>query len=158
MKVRLILLSLLLTLVTSGVNAQNAVVVYQKDGTAATFAFWEKPVVTYAEDNLVLTTSKTTVEYPIYLLAKIAFSEVEAPVGVEDIQANQPVRFLFNGETLTVQGGKPGEQVWLYNLKGMKIGQFRLDSEGKASVPLKNLGKDLYITKVGGVSFKFRKS
>ena len=42
-------------------RTENAIVVYQKDGQVAKFAFSEKPVVTYSGNDLVLTTKEKNV-------------------------------------------------------------------------------------------------
>ena len=57
---RQLLTALVLLFATVASWAQNAVAVYQNDGTVATFAFTEKPVVTYSGNDLVLTTTKTS--------------------------------------------------------------------------------------------------
>ena len=67
--------------------AQNTVSIYQVDGKVAVFSFAEKPVVTYSGDNLVLTTNKTTVQYPIYQLKKLAFDvDWDAETKVEELK------------------------------------------------------------------------
>ena len=71
---RKLLTTLFLVAVATVAWAQNAVAVWQQDGKVAKFGFSEKPVVTYADNNLVITTTQTTVEYPIYLLRKIRFT------------------------------------------------------------------------------------
>ena len=60
-----ILYTFLLLAISMIAHAQNTIAIYQKDGKVAKFAFTEKPVITYADNNLVLTTSQTSVQYPI---------------------------------------------------------------------------------------------
>ena len=154
--VRLVLSALLLVAGTLGVRAQNAIVVYQKDGTVAKFSFMEKPVVTYSGSDLVMTTSKTSVQYPIYLLQKIGFDVDDIINTVDEVKLPQ-TQFSFRGSTLTVKGGEPGSVVSLYTIKGTMAGQYRLDGNGCATIPLQNLGKGLYIVKTKQLSFKFHK-
>jgi hypothetical protein len=47
--------------------------------------------------------------------------------------------------------------VYIYNLKGVKVGQYRLDSDGNATIPTENLSKDFYVVKSRCFTFKFRK-
>lgn len=92
--------------------AQNAVAIYQVDGQVATFAFTEKPVVTYSGNDLVLTTTKTSVQYPIYKLRKIDFDiSFDDLTGIEDARVKSDVQFSFRGGALTVRDGEPGSQV-----------------------------------------------
>ena len=136
-------------------NAQNAIAIYQKDGKVAQFAFSEKPVITYVDNNLVLTTTQTTVQYPIYLLQKIDFGSFDL-MDVKEVRVD--TQFSFQGDVLLVSGGDPNSLVNVFNLKGVKIGQYRLDDTGCATIPMQDLKKDVYIVKTTRFSFKITKS
>ena len=158
---RLLMLLLLVCGMAVGTWAQNAVKIYQLDGKAATFAFTERPVVTYSGNELVLTSTKTTVTYPIYKLKKLVFDvEWDETTSVELETNKNPGRegFRFLGDVLQVMGGEPNSPVLLYNIKGIKVGEYRLDSDGNTAIPLSSLNKDFYIVKAKGITFKFRKS
>ncbi len=162
MKQRLLLLSLLLASVFNMRAAilddtQNAIVVYQKDGKVAKFAFSEKPVVTYSGNDLVVTTSKTTVQYPVYILQKVAF-DVSDELANDIEEVKQQAQFRFEGGMLVISGGDPGTTVYIYDIKGVKAGQYVLDGEGCATLPIQHLGQQLYIVKTTRFTFKFRKS
>ena len=153
-----LLFSFVLTFLCITAYAQNAIAVYQKDGQVATFAFTEKPVVTYSGSDLVLKTNKTTVQYPIYMLKKIVFDVKDLIDDIEELKVDSKAEFSFEGETLHISGGKPGEPVYLYNMKGMMVGQYRLDGEGRVAIPLQGTDKSLYIVKTSCFTFKFKKS
>lgn len=152
---RQLLTLLMLFFASMTMFGQNAVAVYQQDGTVAKFGFDEKPVVTYSGSDLVLITTKTTVSYPIYLLKKISFdtdwetSDVKTPT--------KDAAFRFQAGSIVVSGGEPGSMAYLYNIKGVKVGEFRLDDGGSATIPTQGLGKELHIVKTKTVSFKFKK-
>lgn len=152
---RKLLTTLFLVVLATVAWAQNAVAVWQQDGKVAKFGFAEKPVVTYADNNLVIATTQTTVEYPIYLLRKISFDVDWTVDAVEEVKAD--VQFSFRGGALTVRDGEPGSQVILYNIKGVQVGQYRLDGDGNATIPTENLSKDFYVVKSRCFTFKFRK-
>lgn len=157
MKTRL-LLALLFLIITVGAWAQNAVAIYQTDGNVTKFDFTEKPVVTYSNNDLVLTTRSTSVQFPIYLLKKLAFESVwDSETVIEEVKASN-VRYNFRDGSLYIAGGEPGALVSLFNLKGIKVCRYRLDAEGKATIPLQTLSKDVYVVKTGSLSFKFRQS
>lgn len=147
-----------LLMLTGMAQAQNAVAIHQKNGQVATFAFTEKPVVTYSGSDLVLTTTKTTVNYPIYLLKKLVFDVdwTESVNKIENVQTSD-VLFRFHDGTLSIIGGQPGSIVTLHNIKGQKVGQYRLDADGSTTIPTQSLGKDIYIVKTKSLSFKFSK-
>ena len=158
MKTRNLFTLLLLWLTAAGAWAQNTIVVCQNDGTMAKFAFTEKPVVTYSAGELVMTTNKTSVQYPMNRLLKIYFDVAEVPDGI-DVEVTQPedVQFAFRDGALVVSGGEAGAIVNLYRLDGVSAGQFRLDGNGSVTIPTGSLSKGLYIVKTKQVSFKFRK-
>lgn len=137
--------------------AQNAVVVYQADGNTATFAFSEKPVISYSGSDLVLTTTKTTVSYPVYLLKKIDFGESwEEATALDEVKAPD-TRFSFQGGTLAISGGNAFSPVTLYTVGGTLVAHYRLDSAGSATIPVQSLGTGIYIVKTQRFTFKFRK-
>ena len=158
MKTRNLFILLLLWLTAAGAWAQNPIVVCQNDGTMAKFAFTEKPVVTYSAGELVMTTNKTSVQYPMNRLLKIYFDVAEVPDGI-DVEVTQPedVQFAFRDGALVVSGGEAGAIVNLYRLDGVSAGQFRLDGNGTVTIPTGSLSKGLYIVKTKQISFKFRK-
>ena len=53
----------------------NRLLLTKKDGSVEAFDFADKPVVSYSGNDLVLTTSKTSVQLPVYLLQKISFDD-----------------------------------------------------------------------------------
>ena len=136
-------------------GAQNAISIHQKDGKVANFAFSEKPIVTYADNQLVITTTKTSVQYPLYLLQKIDFALSEA-TAVEQVKPD--AKFRFTDGTLYISGGTPAPQVYIYNMSGMTEGQYRIDDAGNAVIALQRLSKGHYIVKTNHFTFKFTKS
>ena len=159
MKTRKLFTLLLLWLVAAGAWAKDAIVICQYDGTVAKFAFTEKPVVTDSSTELVMTTSKTSVQYPINLLRKIYFDVDDTASGVEEVKDFQPkdVQFSFRDGDLVVSGGKAGAVVNIYRLNGAVVGQFRLDGNGCITIPTGNLSGGMYIVNTKQMSFKFRK-
>ena len=53
----------------------NRLLLTKKDGSVEAFDFADKPVVSYSGNDLVLTTSKTSVQLPVYLIQKISFDD-----------------------------------------------------------------------------------
>ena len=136
-------------------GAQNAISIHQKDGKVANFAFSEKPIVTYADNQLVITTTKTSVQYPLYMLQKIGFQLTDA-TAIEQVKPD--AKFRFTDGTLYISGGDPGSQVVIYDMRGMTAGQYRIDDAGNAVISLQSLSKGLYIVKTNHFTFKFTKS
>ena len=139
-------------------SGNPVLVLWRKDGQIAKFGFTEKPVITYSGSDLVLTTTKTIVQYPIYMLKKIVFDVENIADDIENLKVRSESLFSFKNETLFIRGGEPNSPVYLYDLKGVKVDESRLDPDGRAIIPLQHLGKSIYIVKNKGISFKFRKS
>lgn len=153
-KLKHILLLLLVTASTM-TSAQNAVVVYQKDGTILRYAFNDKPTITYSGNDLLLTTTKTTVMYPISTLQKICFEEDETAVGTI---GSSVVMFQLSSESISISGEKAGSIVYLYDISGVKQGQWTVEKDGTANIPTNGLSSGTYLVKTLTVSFKVCKS
>jgi len=54
-------------------SSVRRLVILKKDGAVVTIDLADKPKVTYSGNELVLTTTKTTMQLPVYLLQKISF-------------------------------------------------------------------------------------
>lgn len=61
------------TIINMIFTANLRLVILKKDGTVLKFDVADKPKVSYSGNDLVLTTTKTTVQLPVYLLQKISF-------------------------------------------------------------------------------------
>ena len=59
---------------------QNTLTIFQKDGQQFSYGFIDKPVISYTDNDLVLKTSKTEVQYPLSSLAKFTFTDVQTSV------------------------------------------------------------------------------
>lgn len=162
MKKLLLTLALILGASAWAVASERTVSIYQADGQVVTFSFQDSPVVTYSGNDLVLTTTKTTVQYPIYMLRKLVFDEdwdyITDNIADELEPVKPTTKFGFQDGMLTIVGVDPGSSVRLFNLKGMLIGVYRVGSDGLLSISMRDLGTDVYIVKTNRLSFKFRKS
>lgn len=135
---------------------QNTIVIQQKDGKVARFSFTEKPVVTYSGNNVLVNTTKNSVQYPIYLLQKISFDIDWNTTDIEEVEVAEP-SFHFRDDALSISGEDPRSLVFLYNIKGMLAGRYQTDDRGCVTIPIRQLRPDLYIVKTNRFSFKFRK-
>ncbi len=105
----------------------------------------------------MLTTTKTTVQYPVSMLQKIAVDvSDEVLTDVKEVQSE--AQFSFQGGKLAISGGEPGSAVFIYDISGIEVGQYKLDSKGCATLSIQHLENKLYIVKTTRFTFKFRKS
>lgn len=118
--------------------AQNTLNIHQKSGGVVSYAFSEKPVVTYTADGIHLSTSKVEVDYPLSNLEKFTFGDGDADA-VESVKAE----------------GIAGD-VRIYSINGVLIKTIKL-SEGSASFSTADLPKGTYIIKNGVTTYKITK-
>ena len=153
---RKIFLSFCLLALSSWLSAveQNVVAVYQLDGQKALFAFADQPEVTYTAKDLVLTTTKTSVQYPIAQLKKLQFETADIEEGIEEVLIEDN-RFSFRDGSIVIEGGEPNSLVNIYSVSGALTAQYRLDGNGDAVIPTQGLSGTTYIFANGSITFKF---
>lgn len=61
--------------------SQNTLNIHQKNGGVVSYGFAEKPVLTYVEKNLHVSTDKVSIDYPLAELEKLTFNELESSIG-----------------------------------------------------------------------------
>ena len=132
---------------------QNVVAIYQLDGQKALFAFADQPEVTYSSTDLILTSTKTAVQYPISQLKKIQFETAELLEGIDEVVADK--RFSFRDGSIVIEGGEPNSLVNIYTVLGTLTAQYRLDGNGDAVIPTQGLSGTAYIFANGSITFKF---
>ena len=133
---------------------QNVVAVYQLDGQKALFAFADQPEVTYTATDLVLTTTRTSVQYPIAQLKKLQFETADIEEGIEEVLIEDK-RFSFRDGSIVIEGGEPNSLVNIYSVSGALTAQYRLDGNGDAVIPTQGLSGTAYIFANGSITFKF---
>ena len=118
--------------------AQNTLNIHQKSGGVVSYAFSEKPVVTYTADGIHLSTSKVGVDYPLSNLEKFTFGDGDTNP-VESIKAD----------------GVAGD-VRIYSINGVLLKTVK-QSEGSVSFSTADLSKGTYIIKNGVTTYKITK-
>ena len=150
----LLLIAGVLVSVTS--KASNKVLqIWQADGQIVTISLNEEPVTTYSEGNLIITTTNTTITYPLeqvdrYTYAMESVSEGDGvPDGIKGILSN-------DGETLTFKGLKSTSDICIYSASGQLIRTVKANGD-KVAVSLSQLPTGVYLVKANGVTYKISK-
>ncbi len=117
--------------------AQNTLNVHQKDGTMVSYGFSEKPVVTYTETGIHLTTTKVEVDYPFANLERFSFSDKTTSIDI-------------------VTTERTNDDVCIYNINGVLIKTI-MQSDGASSFSMSDLQKGIYIVKNGKSTYKIIK-
>lgn len=144
---------LILFSVATMATEQNVVAIYPLQGEVAVFAFADQPEVTYTATDLVLTTTRTSVQYPISNLRKVAFERADMPESIDEIEVTK--QFTFRDGQIIIEGGTPNALVNIYTIQGALVSQYRLDGDGNAAIPTTGLNGAAYILTTGSITFKF---
>ena len=119
------------------------VVVERTDGNQTTFAFADRPVVTFKTEQLteymVITTSKEEVSYPMSSVKRFVFEGTAT--GISDL--------VIESKDAFTQG------VEIYDMSGKLVR--RSDGTGTVSVSTENLPAGVYVIKSGSETFKILK-
>lgn len=144
---------------TSEIINENVIALHHANGTIITYAFEEKPVISYSGEELVITTNSASVQFPLSNLRKLTLEGDWNNVNVTAIDdAVVPdTEFSFSEEGTKVSGEKPGTPFYVFDAQGTKCTEGVIDAEGKANIQLSNLPKGIYVVKTQSTSFKVKK-
>lgn len=148
----LIYATVLLVTISALAIEQNVVAIYQLDGQKALFAFADQPEVTYTATDLVLSTTKTTMQYPIAQLKKVQFEKADIGEALDELFVDG--RFSFRDGAIEIHGGQPNSMVKIFSISGTLVTQYQLDGNGEGVIPTQSLRGTTYIVTTGSFSFK----
>jgi len=137
MNKKLLLLFVSVLLGAATCMAQNTLNIHEKTGGVVNYAFSEKPVVTYVDNNLHVATDQESIDYPLSSLDKLTFDDEHATAIGE----------------LCVK--EKNAEICVYRLDGTLAK--RVSGEGEAKVCTSDLPAGTYIIKHGKVTTKLIK-
>lgn len=140
----------------AGAEEVSGLLLWQKDGTKIGYAFTEKPVITYAGHDLVITTTHATVHYPLALLSRLTLALDGLPEGIA-APTVPDVKFRITPSGVEILGEEPGTLFQLCNIAGRVCAHGQTDAEGRAFISLSSLSPDTYIIYTLSSSFKLLK-
>lgn len=145
--------SLLCALTMATASAQvRYLIVSRTDGSKASFALADDPVVKNTASELTVETTANTITVPFEELDCYTFSE-NGISAVEEITAKES--HSYRDGQVTFNGLKPGDRIYVYALDGHEVMRSCADYDGFASLNLRGLGTGVYIVRTGSSSFKF---
>lgn len=152
---RLSLMALLLSvLLPSAVKAEDMVLqVWQADGKVMNINLNEQPVTTYSDGKLIITTTKTTVTFPLEQVVKYTYTDA---TGISSPSA-MGSKFSADGESITFTGLKPNTLVYVYSVAGQLLTTVTATGHSKTTVSVSRFPVGVYVVKTNGVTFKITK-
>ncbi len=127
--------------------------IWQSDGKVVNIDLNEQPVTTYSDGNLIITTTKTTITYPLEKVVKYTYVSAE---GIESIDAMN-TKFSQDGETLTFSGLAQGTEIAVYASSGQMMRKTNTGPQAKTIVSVSDLPPGVYLVKVNSVTYKITK-
>lgn len=152
---RLPLLALLLSFLLPSISKADDMVlqVWQSDGKVLNINLNEEPVTTYADGKLIITTTKTTVTFPLEQVVKYTYTSatgISSPAAMSSVVS-------ADGETVTFTGLKPGTVVSLYSVAGQLLTTVTATGQSKTTVSVSRFPVGVYVVKANGVTYKITK-
>ena len=134
-------------------------VVWMHGGARISFPLTEHPVMTYADGDIVVTTSQEQLTYAHADVRKFTLAD-------EDISQDEPTKiepserdaqWQRQGDVMLFSACTPGERVAVYNATGQLVTQYVISADGTLQIPLSQFGEGMYIVKTESITYKFIK-
>jgi hypothetical protein len=130
--------------------------VWKADGQVMTFNLGEEPRTTYCNGILTITTSRTTITYPLNQVRKYTYVVEDFAGEGDGVPDGINVALIDNGESLSFKGLKPGTEVQLLDASGKVLRNIRAAGDMLA-VSASQLPVGFYFVKANGVTYKIMK-
>ena len=154
MKTTKILLLLLTFFVSQAAMADDLVLqVWQADGKVMNINLNEQPVTTYSDGQLIITTTKTTVTFPLEQVVKYTYTDATGISSPEAVGS----KVSADGESITFTGLKANTPVYLYTVAGQLLTTVTANGQSKTTVSVSGFPVGVYVVKANGVTFKITK-
>lgn len=154
MKTTKILLLLLTFFVSQAAMADDLVLqVWQADGKVMNINLNEQPVTTYSDGQLIITTTKTTVTFPLEQVVKYTYTDATGISSPEAVGS----KMSADGESITFTCLKANTPVYLYTVAGQLVKTVTATGQSKTVVSVSGFPVGVYVVKANGVTFKITK-
>ncbi len=154
MKTTRILLFFLAVFMAQGVMADDLVLqVWQANGKVMNISLNEEPRTTYSDGQLIITTTKTTVTFPLEEVVKYTYADASGISSPNAVGSE----FSADGETITFTGLKPNTPVYVYSVAGQLLTTVTATSHSKTTVSVSQFPVGVYVVKANGVTYKITK-
>lgn len=154
-RLRLSFFALLLSFVLPFVAKADDLVlqVWQADGKVMNINLNEQPVTTYSDGQLIITTTKTTVTFPLEQVVKYTYTDATGISSPEAVGS----KMSADGESITFTGLKPNTPVYVYSVAGQLLTRVTATGQAKTVVSVSRFPVGVYVVKANGVTFKITK-
>ena len=149
-------LCLLGALLVCSIFAQNTLTVHQKNGEQFSFGFEDKPVVTFTDTELIVTSTKTELRYELANVNKFTFDDVEDAVINIKSDASKASITLDEYE-VSISGLEADAAIRLITSDGKLLQSYKADEAGSVTFSIAELPQGTYIITTESLSCKIIK-
>ena len=151
-----IIISMVLLVASISAFALNALTVRQNDGQQLTFGFAEKPVITFTDNELVITSSKTEYRFLFTNVAKLSFDDIED--AIIDVKADgTKANITLDEYTVNISGAKADATVQLITSDGKQLQSYKISQDGTLTFSIADLPDGTYIISSESLAVKILK-
>ncbi|MGM9701854.1 MAG: hypothetical protein ACI3YX_10505 [Prevotella sp.] len=151
----LFIIGFLLCMAKASAKEINALCLHLATGKQITCLLDEKPVVTFRDEELIITTHLNQVAYKSNNVLKFTYTYID-PSGIMDIE--YPITmFKFGKNSLQLTHIEPSSKVELYTVDGILVVSSVADANGNASLSFTAQSGTVYIVKTAVANFKITK-
>lgn len=156
MKTRFLLLAaLLMSALAAGAQGKR-LIVESRDGTTVTFLLSDDPVVSFAGENVEITSAAMNVSLPIYDTKSFRFGGSGiVTTGVDKPAQDRP--FSVDDECIHIKVADGDVQFDMTDMRGVRVVTRKIARGEAASVDISHLVAGVYIVRLNGLTYKIVK-
>lgn len=122
-----------------------ALVIKLQNGVEEVYFLNETPRITYSDTKMAVSTTQVSAEHEMADVER-AYFDMRTPGSGIQTDGISPFTFRFDGTNVVVTGLRPGEEVTLYDLRGVAKMIWEADADGRCAFPVEDFS-GIYILK-----------
>lgn len=137
-------------------------VVWMHEGGYVTYPLDEHPIITYADEQILVSTPWNSVTYSHAQVRKFTLTDTDTPQ--DDTPKDDDTVISSIGSDLRNQGDAivfsactPGEHVGVYDASGRLLHSYAIGADGNLTLSLSAYGRGVYVVKMKSITYKFIK-
>lgn len=135
-----------------------AMVVTETNGKQTIYCLDERPRTSFSGKNLIITTRKTDVIYPLSRVRTFTLTEVEGdPLSIRPGAAMERPTVVFENPYVILRHFAASLPVRVYDVAGTLLHTLHTDANGAATLDLSGQQTGVYLIETDGITYKIRK-
>lgn len=152
------LLFLMMGVLSALAKEMPQLVIQAKDGTKVSYLLKSLPQITFAEDEINISSNEVVITYSVSQTSKCFYEtiEIEPEEGLVELQTDK-LQFHFDGNAIIFPSLKSNSRICLYTVTGGILFTKSNIAEGEYLLSLDNLASGTYIVNVNEITCKIIK-